>query len=77
MVQNVDWTNTRSRTEDKRTRQKKKMASVESRLKLVEQEEFKGAFTDDEFASYRNLFLVPPPQNSSLFSFPLLLFRSF
>ncbi|ELR12503.1 uncharacterized protein ACA1_050630 [Acanthamoeba castellanii str. Neff] len=33
------------------------MASVESRLKLVEQVEFKGAFTDDEFASYRNLFL--------------------
>lgn len=34
------------------------MASVESRLKLIEQVDFKDAFTDAEFESYRNMFMV-------------------
>lgn len=34
------------------------MASVESRLKVIEQVDFKGSFTDAEFESYRNMFMV-------------------
>ena len=34
------------------------MTSVESQLKLVEQVDFKGSFTDEEFASYRKMFMV-------------------
>jgi hypothetical protein len=34
------------------------MTSVESRLKLVEQVDFRGLFTDDEFKQYRDIFLV-------------------
>jgi len=36
------------------------MTSVESQLKLVEQVDFKGSFTDEEFASYRKMFMVSP-----------------
>jgi len=46
-------------------KKKKKMTSIESRLRFIEEVDFKGAFTEDEFKQYRDTF-IKYDQNQSL-----------
>jgi len=49
----------------KKKKKKKKMTSIESRLRFIEEVDFKGAFTEDEFKQYRDTF-IKYDQNQSL-----------